>query len=101
MVLVDKRRHESALRLAKFFVGDEDVMKLLFGDKDAFKFGFVGLGESFALNRDRPTQILFSAETSKSFKQPPMSLLETQMKDLGYMREPEYHRTGELQRISG
>jgi len=84
VMLVDKRRHERALKLTSHFLESDTVAKLLFGDKDAFKFALVALGEPFALNRDRPTQVLSIPEHERS--QP---------------GDQEWHRMGELQRISG
>merc|ERR1712187_97731 len=77
--LVDKRRHWRSLQLSLWMTENPEVQKLVYGDKEAFKFAFLALGASFTLSSDRPTQIL--RKRDDKFKL--------------------YHRIGELQRMMG
>lgn len=58
LFVVDSRRHYRALKLTQWMTEDATIQSMLFGDKDAFKFGFLAAREPFALAPDPPTQVL-------------------------------------------
>ena len=61
-LLVDKQRHMHPLLIALAFCTDQFIQKVIFGDKDTFKFAWLTAGHNYTLVRSLPSMFLRPAE---------------------------------------
>jgi hypothetical protein len=94
LFVVDTKRHWRALRVSKFLTESATVQNMVYGDKEAFKFGFLAARSSFTLGPDAPSQIF-----SVHLPGPKSKLSELTVPDSN--TSPEWHRVGELQQFRG
>jgi hypothetical protein len=57
-LVVDKKRHLIPLLVSLAFCTDPFIQKVIFGDKDAFKFAWLTVGHNYTLVRSLPSMFL-------------------------------------------
>jgi hypothetical protein len=67
---------------------------MVYGDKEAFKFGFLAARSSFTLGPDAPSQIFSVHLPGPKYKLSELTVADSQ-------KSPEWHRVGELQQFRG
>lgn len=70
-ILINKKRSWKGLHLAKYLVGDKDIMKLILGDKDTFRLAWKALNVSFYFIRKYPALAGFYFKPLKDYKSMP------------------------------
>jgi hypothetical protein len=94
LFVVDTKRHWRALRVSKFLTESATVQNMVYGDKEAFKFGFLAARSSFTLGPDAPSQIFSVHLPGPKYKLSELTVADSQ-------KSPEWHRVGELQQFRG